>query len=366
LVEKLKKSKLALWILPLVSAISLIILSYISIIQIESLKKQVDKIYFGNYVQVNYLYQCDLLLKDNIILIQKKRYSKIKKNNKLIKKFWNYYKNSYKTKKEREVIKKIDKIISKTTKHIIKKYYLLSISKIQKLIKYETEVAFLERKRFLKKYNQMQTTLFYIIGFILIITVAITIIVSYVNFKKETKLQNLIKKYKLDSITDGMTKLYNKKYFNSLLDNVVRDYATANNTFVAFIMIDIDNFKKYNDNYGHDKGDDALIAVAKVLKNTLNSKNDFVFRLGGEEFGALVFDTNEAKLKNILETLRVNVLNLKIEHKYNENHGIVTISIGAILIKPYESRTPRDIYIGADKMLYKSKENGRNQWHILV
>ena len=203
------------------------------------------------------------------------------------------------------------------------------------------------------------------IGFIIFITILITFFVTFLNLKKQSNLQKLIKKYKLDAITDGMTKLYNKKYFNNLLDNVVKNFANTNNTFVAFIMIDIDNFKKYNDNYGHDKGDDTLIAVATILKNNLNQKNHFVFRLGGEEFGALIFDTNKDEIKKILEKLRVNVQNLNIEHKFNENHGVVTISIGAVLIKPYDDKTPRDIYISADKMLYKSKKLGRNQWHLI-
>jgi len=279
-------------------------------------------------------------------------------------KFWRYYTKTHKSVSEKKVIQKIDKVI----KYSIKKQrvidYMKSIRRIQRLINYETKLAYMERKKFLVSYDKMKQKLYYIIGFIIGITFLLVILILFLNIKKYKNLEYLTKKYKLESITDGMTKLYNKKFFNELLDYRVKPFATNNNAFVAFIMFDIDNFKKYNDTYGHDKGDDTLIAVANVLKQTLNKSNCFVFRLGGEEFGALIFDINRVDLKKILEILRLKVRNLYIKHEQNPPHNVVTVSSGATIVKPYEQRNSRDIYISADKMLYKSKESGRNCWFI--
>ena len=107
-------------------------------------------------------------------------------------------------------------------------------------------------------------------------------------------MEYLVDKYKSDSITDGLTGLYNRKYFDNILDETTV-VSQENDWSSAFVMIDIDFFKQFNDTYGHDAGDIALKTVAKILDTLYSEEYDYVFRLGGEEFGILIFDINRNK-----------------------------------------------------------------------
>lgn len=88
------------------------------------------------------------------------------------------------------------------------------------------------------------------------------------------------------TITDELTELYNRRHFNQVLPNEIAR-AKRNSQWLAFLMIDADNFKKYNDTYGHQAGDEALVAMARLMKSRFKRSGDFVFRLGGEEFAIL-------------------------------------------------------------------------------
>ena len=160
-----------------------------------------------------------------------------------------------------------------------------------------------------------------------------------------------------------MTKLYNRKYFDTIFDNMPF-IANENNWKCAFIMFDIDYFKQYNDTYGHDKGDVTLKEVAITLKDYFNKKYDFVFRLGGEEFGVVLFDIDEDILENYLKDVNNKILELQIEHKNSKILDVVSISIGAVIYEPHTYVSANKLYKQADDCLYKSKENGRNQYHI--
>lgn len=163
------------------------------------------------------------------------------------------------------------------------------------------------------------------------------------------------------SITDGLTSLYNRRHFNDTAHNFVLQ-SVRNNKVFAFVLLDIDNFKKYNDTYGHQDGDDVLIEVANSLKNSFKRDEDQVFRLGGEEFGILISSKTKLAAMDLVEDARVNIEKLAIKHEKNPPLNIVTASFGVVIISVDEKNDIKidDIYKKADDMLYKAKEAGRN------
>jgi len=130
------------------------------------------------------------------------------------------------------------------------------------------------------------------------------------------------------------------------------------------MMVDVDFFKQYNDIYGHIKGDSALIGVASVLNSVLKRPTDFAFRLGGEEFGVLITDTNTHESEKIANSLCQEMQDSKIEHKGNKVHEFLTISIGVIVCVVEENIDGENILKKADIKLYEAKANGRNKYVI--
>ena len=206
----------------------------------------------------------------------------------------------------------------------------------------------------------MKKYLFYSISIILFLSFIVIVYIMFQVIKKDKQLTVLNKKYKIDSITDSMTNLYNRKYFDTIFDNM-SFIANENNWKCAFIMIDIDYFKQYNDTYGHDMGDDALKKVALTIKEYFNKKYEFTFRLGGEEFGVVLFDISKDILENCLKEMNKRVLELQIEHKNSKILPVLSISMGAIIYEPNSYISANKLYKQADECLYESKQNGRNQ-----
>lgn len=164
------------------------------------------------------------------------------------------------------------------------------------------------------------------------------------------------------SITDGLTGLYNRRYFNDIAKSHM-DKTVRNNEVFSFMILDIDNFKKYNDTYGHQEGDDVLIKVSQCLKESFKRSDDLVFRLGGEEFGVLINTKSMEDAISMTEIARNNIELLNIEHSKNLPLGVVTASFGLVVISPTEEKgyILDEIYKKADDCLYEAKENGRNR-----
>ena len=130
------------------------------------------------------------------------------------------------------------------------------------------------------------------------------------------------------------------------------------------VLIDIDNFKLYNDRYGHQAGDECLKKVARVLDDNLNRSHDFIARYGGEEFICILPNTNIEDAKVICEKLRVEIENLKISHEDSKTSNVVTISIGISCTIPNENIEMNDLIRKADNALYLSKKAGRNKLSV--
>jgi len=173
--------------------------------------------------------------------------------------------------------------------------------------------------------------------------------------KKNTILNNL-------SITDALTDLHNRRYFDIVFEKNLSLLERYGNSF-SFALIDIDFFKDYNDCHGHPAGDEALQKVGKVLKETLNRPTDYIFRLGGEEFGVLFSIENSKNTVSLIERLRKNIENLKLTACRKEVSEYLTVSIGLANINYIKGKkvASKKIYDEVDSLLYQSKHNGRNQ-----
>jgi len=158
---------------------------------------------------------------------------------------------------------------------------------------------------------------------------------------------------------DALTGIYNRRYMEETLKQVIATLSRANSA-LSLLMMDIDNFKKYNDTYGHSAGDDCLKQVAGALESVVRREGDFVARYGGEEFIAVLPNTDEAGAVMVAEGILKAVMDLNIPHEKN-GAGIVTISIGVVTQECSDGQTWNDFVKKADEALYESKENGRNR-----
>ncbi|MGB5325679.1 MAG: GGDEF domain-containing protein [Pseudomonadales bacterium] len=175
------------------------------------------------------------------------------------------------------------------------------------------------------------------------------------------------------SLTDPMLLIGNRRSMEIDLKQT-HELAVRYNRPYSIALIDIDHFKPYNDNYGHQAGDEALKAVTNTLKNTIRG-SDRLYRYGGEEFLLLMPETNEEAARNAAQRLLARVVNVNIKHEHSP-FGHVTISIGTSTFDPeveLNAINQRELYIKeaekfckqgiakADKALYAAKEDGRNR-----
>lgn len=157
------------------------------------------------------------------------------------------------------------------------------------------------------------------------------------------------------SITDPLTSLYNRR---SLKEIFPREFYAAqrDNNYFAYLLLDIDYFKPYNDTYGHQKGDDVLIETAALIRQTCK----YAFRIGGDEFAGIIIDAERKKIKKKILSLQHMIEEMHIENRESPISPWLTCSIGVHIIQAYEYDF-EEIYSTADNALYKAKALGRNQ-----
>jgi diguanylate cyclase (GGDEF)-like protein len=126
-------------------------------------------------------------------------------------------------------------------------------------------------------------------------------------------------------------------------------------------MIDIDDFKAYNDSYGHQQGDECLRKVARTLAVSLKRPGDFIARYGGEEFIAILADTPTEGALALSEAMRAAVQELGIRHPCSRGCASVTVSLGVACASPTTASKPSDLVLAADQALYEAKNEGRNR-----
>lgn len=164
---------------------------------------------------------------------------------------------------------------------------------------------------------------------------------------------------KLSSI-DGLTGIANRRSFDETLKKEWLRAARYQQP-IAMLMLDIDFFKRYNDHYGHQGGDECLKEVTRVLSIALHREADFLARYGGEEFSAILPDTSKEGATKVAERMRRAIKSLHLEHKSSKVSDMVTVSIGVSAVVPHKNIEAESIISAADQALYRAKAEGRDR-----
>ncbi len=163
-----------------------------------------------------------------------------------------------------------------------------------------------------------------------------------------SKLENL-------AITDGLTKLYNLRHFYNLLEIEI-DRCRRYGHSLALLLADIDNFKVYNDTYGHLEGDKVLVKIGQIIRSCLRTM-DSAFRYGGEEFTVILPETSAQEAHNVAQRIRTAV---EFESFFPEPGNVVTVTISIGVTEYYNKELLAEFIKRADQAMYLSKERGRN------
>ena len=166
------------------------------------------------------------------------------------------------------------------------------------------------------------------------------------------------------SMYDGLTNIRNRRFFDETFEKTFNEIKRDKKS-LAVLMIDIDFFKSYNDNYGHGQGDETLRKVAKALEKTIKRASDFVARYGGEEFVILLKGINKDGVETVANNLLNAVRELKITHEFSKIENYVTVSIGVSYYNSSSDITKLELLLKADETLYNVKNSGRNNFAIL-
>lgn len=182
---------------------------------------------------------------------------------------------------------------------------------------------------------------------------------SSMHVRRERVLKSRSDQLSKDATTDSLTGAYNRRFFD---DRYRMEFGRAKRqaTPLALIMLDIDFFKQYNDNYGHPAGDKVLVRTFNAMKTQLRRPTDVVARYGGEEFAIILPDCEKEGGLSVAEKLRIAVSDLHIPHRGSKIADHLTISVGVATLPPGMDCAPNDLLHAADAALYDAKRNGRN------
>jgi len=163
------------------------------------------------------------------------------------------------------------------------------------------------------------------------------------------------------TIVDHLTGIYNRRYMDWHMKKIIKSLVRTDSSF-SVLMVDIDYFKKYNDVYGHDAGDNCLKMIATALSQCVSRDVDFVARFGGEEFVVALPNTDKNGAEVIAEKLLAKIRECNIPHEASDVADRVTISVGGTTGIVKYSQYAQDYIKAADRALYRSKRNGRNRY----
>jgi diguanylate cyclase (GGDEF)-like protein len=190
------------------------------------------------------------------------------------------------------------------------------------------------------------------------VVVVLLVIYVLVTHRQTEALNDAKAQLERISLTDSLTGLANRRHFDQHLEQQWAQ-AVREKKSVSLIMMDIDNFKPYNDEYGHPEGDAALEEVARALRNVAIRPMDLVTRYGGEEF-AVILPSTEDPLE-VAQACRRSVAALALHHGHSDVAPVITISAGVCTLKPVEGYSCDQLIEWADEALYRAKEDGRNR-----
>jgi diguanylate cyclase (GGDEF)-like protein len=161
-------------------------------------------------------------------------------------------------------------------------------------------------------------------------------------------------------LVDSLTDIPNRRCFDDRIGIEWRR-AIREEKPIAFLMMDVDKFKDYNDTWGHPQGDALLKAIARIFTSAARRPGDLAARIGGEEFGVLLPDTELDAALLIAEEIRIRVENLRVPTADGKTETHTTISIGVVSLVPAKDMLIADFVSAADRRLYAAKDAGRNQ-----
>ncbi|MBR9788589.1 MAG: diguanylate cyclase [Vibrionaceae bacterium] len=163
---------------------------------------------------------------------------------------------------------------------------------------------------------------------------------------------------------DGLTKLYNRRYIDQKLESMVAWHGRRRMP-MAMILLDVDFFKAFNDNYGHIEGDRCLQAIASQLKATFCRSGEYVGRYGGEEFVVLLSTTDGRMAEREAERIQEVIAFLDYPHQYSSISKRVTVSQGVFAFQATGKEQKADLYEMVDRALYTSKSRGRDTYTLV-
>jgi diguanylate cyclase (GGDEF)-like protein len=177
---------------------------------------------------------------------------------------------------------------------------------------------------------------------------------------RTNELKEANQKLEAMSMTDGLTEIANRRKFDiHYLEEWNR--AKRNNKHLTVLALDVDQFKLFNDSFGHQQGDKCLQLIAKKLESYICRDGELIARYGGEEFGIIIPEIVTEKALQYAELVRSEIESLGIPQSQYAYHSVVTVSIGVVSRSILLTDSPDSFLMEADKALYKAKENGRNR-----
>ena len=202
------------------------------------------------------------------------------------------------------------------------------------------------------------------LALLIFVFTAILIVASYFLYSDLSRKTRDNKALKIIASEDALTGLYNRRIFD---EKILSDIAmcAAEDAPISLLLVDVDYFKKYNDNYGHPEGDRCLALLGNCLRESLTRDNQLVARYGGEEFALILPESDIQEALRLAQTIIRNVFSLHIEHAFSP-FGRVTVSVGISTARAVDiAGSQQNIIIAADQALYQAKRGGRNR-HAFV
>jgi diguanylate cyclase (GGDEF)-like protein/PAS domain S-box-containing protein len=176
--------------------------------------------------------------------------------------------------------------------------------------------------------------------------------------EQEAKLEKANQELRILNRKDVMTDIYNRAAYDKRIKEEIAYHRRHKSTF-CLLIIDVDYFKKYNDNYGHLAGDVALKKIVSVTQKMLKRETDFFARYGGEEFVVILPSTSKFHAKKIAKSINKAISDTKIPHEYSNVSDYLTVSVGVAEYK--ETDDHASLFSKVDEALYHAKSKGRNQ-----
>ncbi|UGA55220.1 sensor domain-containing diguanylate cyclase [Vibrio sp. VB16] len=176
----------------------------------------------------------------------------------------------------------------------------------------------------------------------------------------EMQLEEMNHELERLSFLDGLTQIANRRSFDEQLDTILNIHKRQKMSLTV-MLCDIDFFKDFNDNYGHQKGDETLRLVAQSFQQVLTRSSDCVARYGGEEFGFVIPNTNYNGAQVLARKIHDVIKELNIKHEFSSVSDRITLSIGVVSVTPTSNDVPNRLIGYADQALYSAKKQGRNQ-----